>query len=171
MKKRKLRSKKGMTLVEIIIGVAIIVIVFAGTLGAMVSGYTTTVKNADQNQVDAENKALNEILMDTIKKLDFSDADDAAACVSALENSGALESSGADNNATAIKTVAEKKCSGIKYVKSGDFPDENIDYQYTLITDQSPKANSKDIPGVIIKTAMKSSAGWVINQSFVPYSG
>lgn len=162
----KIYSKKGMTLVEIIVGIAIIVIVFAGTLGAMVGGYTTTVKNADQNKVASENKALNEILMDTIGKLGFANASDAANCVSVLENA-----TGTNDNATAIKTVAEKKCSGVKYVKSADFPDENTDCQYTLITDKSPKADTQDIPGVIIKTAMKSSAGWVINQSFVPYGG
>ena len=97
----KIYSKKGMTLVEIIVGIAIIVIVFAGTLGAMVGGYTTTVKNADQNKVASENKALNEILMDTIGKLGFANASDAANCVSVLENA-----TGTNDNATAIKTVA-----------------------------------------------------------------
>ena len=48
--KKKMKSKKGITLVEILIGVTIVVIVFASTLGAMVGGFTTTMYNSDENR-------------------------------------------------------------------------------------------------------------------------
>lgn len=172
---KKQNSKKGMTLVELLVGVAIVVIVFAGTVGAMVGGYSTTVNNADQNKAAAINESVNEIIMNTVKKLDLL-AEDAADCVSALE-SGSLEVSGADSNAVAIKGAVDSKCKNLKmdateyykFIKSGDFPKDGVDYQYTLITDQTTNANGQDISGIIVKTAMKSSSGFVINQSFVPY--
>ena len=39
-KKARLHSKKGMSLVEILVAVTIIVIVFGGTIGAMANGYS-----------------------------------------------------------------------------------------------------------------------------------
>lgn len=159
---KKLRSKKGLTLVELLVGIAIVVIVFAGTLGAMVGGYTTTVGNADQNKVAAKNVATNEVIMDTIKKIEFKAIEDAEDCVDALKNGST------DPSATAIQAAAEKQCSGIKFVDSASFPDSNTDCQYTLLVGQTTQTNGQTISGVIVKTAMKSSVGFVINQSFIP---
>ena len=61
--RKKIRSKKGMTLVEILVGVTIVVIVFASTLGAMVTGYTTTLFNADENRSAVLNSSVNEIVL------------------------------------------------------------------------------------------------------------
>ena len=64
--KNKIRSKKGMTLVEIVVGISLVVIVFASCLGAMVGGYTTTIYNSDENRVAVLNGSLNEIIVSTI---------------------------------------------------------------------------------------------------------
>ncbi|MGN1456337.1 MAG: prepilin-type N-terminal cleavage/methylation domain-containing protein [Acutalibacteraceae bacterium] len=162
---KKMYSKKGMTLVELLVGIAIVVIVFAGTLGAMVGGYSTTVSNANSNKVSSTNEAVNEIIMNTVQNIGFATKTGADNCIAAIK-SGAN-----DPSAEAIKGAAKSKCDDIKFVDSADFPKNDVDNQYTLITDQKPKINSKEIAGVIIKTAMKSSSGFVINQSFVPYSG
>ncbi|MGN0470796.1 MAG: type II secretion system protein [Acutalibacteraceae bacterium] len=161
-KTKRLRSKKGMTLVELLVGVTIVVIVFAGTLGAMFGGFSTTVGNADQNKVAAKNVATNEVIMDTIKKIELK-IEDAEDCVDALKT-GSTEPS-----AAAIQAAAEKQCSGIKYVDSSQYPKNDVDCQYTLIIDKTSSVNGHNVKGIIIKTAMKSSAGFVFNQSFVPY--
>lgn len=161
-KMKRLHSKKGMTLVELLVGITIVVVVFAGTLGAMFGGYSTTVGNADQNKVAAKNVATNEVIMDTIKTIALKD-EDAEDCVDALKT-GSTEPS-----AIAIQAAAEKQCSGIKYVDSSQYPDKNIDCQYTMIIDKTTSVNGHNIKGIIIKTAMKSSGDFVYNQSFVPY--
>ena len=64
MKKRirkkipKLRSKKGMTLVEILAGVVIIVIVFGATLSAMTNGFSSTLRNATANRDAVEGEEI-----------------------------------------------------------------------------------------------------------------
>lgn len=75
MKKRmkKLASKKGVTLVELVVGIALISIVFSSTLGAMVGGYTTTLKNADQNKAAVLNSSLNEVMINTLHNMKLSD--------------------------------------------------------------------------------------------------
>lgn len=174
-KVKKLRSKKGMTLVELLVGIAIVVIVFAGTLGAMIGGYSTTVNNADQNRVNATNEATNEVIMSTIKMMKFADKNSANKCIDELKalSITSTPSTPSDERvkAEAIQDAAEKKCTGIQFVESSSFPNKNVDCQYTLITLDNPtQASSQNIDGVIIKTAIKSSSGFVINQSFVPYN-
>lgn len=171
---KKRNSKKGMTLVELLVGVAIVVIVFAGTLGAMVGGYSTTVNNADQNKINATNQATNEIIMGTVKSLGFSGKADAQKCVDELKvikTTTEPDDPPAERiQAKAIQGAAEKRCSGIEYVDQDQFPKDNVDCQYTIIIPNSPTmVDSQEIDGIIIKTAMKSSSGFVINQSFVPY--
>ena len=176
---KKLNSKKGMTLVELLVGVAIVVIVFAGTIGAMVGGYSTTVNNADHNKVDATNQATNEIIMGTVKSLGFSGKADAQKCINQLKVVKSIPESPESSDppleivrAKAIQGAAENRCSGIEFVDKTEFPKDDVDCQYTIIVPDTPtKAGSKEIDGVIIKTAMKSSAGFVVNQSFVPYAG
>lgn len=67
--KSKIKSKVGMTLLELIIGITIVVIVFASTLGAMVSGYATTVYNAQDNRASVLNSSRNEIVFTAFKRL------------------------------------------------------------------------------------------------------
>lgn len=169
---KKLRSKKGMTLVELLVGVTIVVIVFAATLGAMSGGFSTTVGNANQNKVDAINQSVNEVIMDMVKVIGFEDSTEVNDCISEIKKYQA--GTGASNtearkNAEAIHEAADKLSSGIKYVDSSAFPDASIECQYTFISDKKPTVNSQNVPGIIIKTAMKSASGYVVSQSFVPY--
>ena len=74
--KRKIKSKKGLTLVELVVGVTIVVIVFASCLGALVSGYTTTMYNSDQNKASSLNESLNDILISILGRMYYTDEDD-----------------------------------------------------------------------------------------------
>lgn len=160
----KPKSKKGLTLIEIVVGVTIVVIVFASTLGAMVSGYTTTLKNADENKAAIKSAAVNEIIMKTISNLNLEDEASVNDIINTINDS---------NNV--IKVAAEKECSNIKYVSYGDFLKEaKGDEQYTIIAEQTSDITSgstkKTVKGIIIKTAVKSSSGFVSNETFVPYA-
>lgn len=159
-KKGKFKSKKAMTLVELIVGITIVVIVFAGTLGAIVSGYTTTIKNADQNKVAAKNAAVNEVIMQAVKIQGWTEEQ------TLIPN--------------AIDEAAKSECTDVVYVEPSMFPDDTYDCQYTLIFDNdssadiskvnTPSASQVEIRGVTIRTSMKYAGGIVTYESFVPYS-
>ncbi len=171
---KKLRSKRGLTLVEILIGVAIVVIVFASTLGAMVGGFTTTLYNADENRAAVLNSSLNEIIMNTVHNMAFTekaavDNDDIA---SGDPDASVIVSAVAANIPEAVYVAPEE----INGHMSVNFP-KGETYQYTLIPDVSTNLNTNkpggtpvEMKGVAIKTCFDSAAGPITYESFVPYS-
>lgn len=171
--KKKLRSKKGVSLVELIVGMAIIVIVFAATLGGMVGGYTTTVKNADQDREAVTNASVNEALIRAIRSQQWTRKSDVES------DMGDAISSTIDN---AVHSAAKTINEDIVYVPnepddpSNEFPVSGYDYQYTIIPDcestitsEASGRESSSMSGVIIRTYSRSSAGTTIYDSFVPY--
>ncbi len=171
---KKLRSKRGLTLVEILIGVAIVVIVFASTLGAMVGGFTTTLYNADENRAAVLNSSLNEVIMNTVHNMAFTkseglDDDDIS---SGDPTVSVIVSAVAANIPDAVYVPAEE----IDGKMSVNFP-KGESYQYTLIPDvkttlqtNSPTGTPVEMDGVAIKTCFDSAGGAIIYESFVPYS-
>ena len=159
-RKFNLKSKKGMTLIELVIAITIIVIIFAGTLGALVNGYTTTIYNANHDQMAAKSAAVNEIIMQAVKRYEWPEG----------TNSTSVD----PDHLNAIDEAAKAECSSIIYVDPADFPKDNVDYQYTIIYDApvstaKTASSSVNIPGVTIRTAINSASGLFINESFVPY--
>ena len=71
----KFRSKKGMSLVELIVGVAIMAMAISSAAGAIVTGYKTTIDNAVRNEAAAKCASLNEVIMKGIKNCEFEDKD------------------------------------------------------------------------------------------------
>lgn len=173
--KKKTRSKKGLTLVEILIGVSIVVIVFSSTLGAMVGGFTTTVNNSDQNRAAILNSSLNEIIMNTVIKMQITEdsADDRM-----------MDIESGDPALSPILAAVSAAVPEAKYVPatvdgSGNptvaFA-EGVDYQYTLLpgTDLpidtgAGGATTNSVKGIAIKTRFESADGGLIYESFVPY--
>lgn len=160
-RKFNFKSKKGVTLIELVIAITIIVIIFAGTLGALVQGYTTTVYNADHDRMAAKSVAVNEIIMQAVKRYGWDDSTDESTVDAA--------------QLSAIDQLAKAECGDMVYVSPSDFPKSGVDYQYTLIFDgpvsvAKTTSSSVQIPGVTIRTAINSSAGLLINESFVPYA-
>ena len=159
---KKFKSKKGVTLVELVVGIAIIAIIFASTLGAMVGGYTTTIKNADQNKAAVLNASLNEIIINTVRDIH-------------LNESSVYTYTGEISDLRITDTVAEYMPEAT-YVKPNAFPNNTDDYQYTIqpvrdtTTQLSVSGVNYDIKGIMIKTCFESAAGPVIYQSFVPFT-
>lgn len=184
--KNKYRSKKGMSLVEILVGVAIMVIVFASTLGAMVNGYTTTVYNSDKNKEDLLNSSVNEIIFNTFKCMQISRSDEATDVIQEIENVQSTGNVGGDDYATALVVAVKSKIDGAVFVppsySAGKFEPAFVDdavFQYTIVpevpsvvTTASGLAASDDvITGFRIITTFKTSGGNVTSESFVPYVG
>lgn len=174
MKKRmrkkipKLRSKKGMTLVEILAGVVIIVIVFGSTLSAMTNGFSSTLRNATTNKYAVESESVNEIILQAISKYNFQDEDDARDVLEADVN--------------AIEMAAQSVVPEMKYVDSSEYDSKDYDNKFTVVFLEEEtkstvttslggrKKSDYVIRGMQIKTAVTTSTGVVRNVSFVPYS-
>ena len=71
-------SKKGMSLVELVVGVTIIAIVLASAAGAIVTGYKTTIDNAERNKVAAISSSMNEVVMKAVKNCGFNNRHEAS---------------------------------------------------------------------------------------------
>ena len=183
--RNKFRSKKGMSLVEILIGVAIIVIVFASTLGAMVSGYTTTVYNADENRAGLLNASVNDIVFTTIKRIRNTGAliDDGGISANDLVQQILNSDGSGDDYGTAITAAVEEKIPGAVFVPptgnitTGFQPAfvSGVSFQYTLIPEvrnhvtTMGMAVDPEIPGIRLITSFESAQGTVMNESFIPY--
>lgn len=174
--RKKLHSKKGLTLVEILVGVTIVVIVFASTLGAMVGGFTTTMYNSDENKAAILNASLNEIIMNVVGEMNVNDSDAADDLIMDVESG--------DPSASPIIAAVSAAVPEAKYVPatidgSGNptvvFSDD-VDYQFSLIPNvsfdldtHSPTGETVAVKGIQIKTKFASASGDIIYESFVPF--
>ncbi len=176
----KLKSRKGMSLVELIVGISIIVIVFTATLTAMTSGYTDTLYNADMDRYAAKGGALNEMIMEAVVKQGFTAAEGAGTDGIAgkyFYSSGTASGDYKTGETNAVHSAAKAVAPDIQYVPLANFPsyDKTIDSQYTLdinaertVTDA--KGKKVAIKGIEIKSCVAASRGRLVNTSFVPYS-
>ena len=171
----KFRSKKGMTLIEILVGVFIIVLVFGATLSAMTNGYASTLYNASANKYAVEGESANEIIMQAIAKQEFTSATDAQTMLNSSDNP--------------IDHAAKTVVSDIVYVDSSDFDSSDAENKYTVVftgddteslVNRNEKLSEADykkgrkldefkVKGMIIKTSVTTASGVVRNISFVPY--
>ncbi len=166
MKKRlpakipKLRSKKGITLIEILVGVAIIVIVFGATLSAMTNGYSKVLYNAETNKSAAEGGSINEVILEAVKRQGFANAEE---CFDYFTN--------ADN---AVHGAAKSADDTIQYVNYAQFPVMNIDNQYAINMEAESIVSTENgdhrLKGLEILTSINSVEGVVVNRSFVAYT-
>ena len=162
LKRKRTNSKKGVTLIELVIGIAIIVIVFASTLSALTGGYTTTVNNANEDQEAAKCSSANEILMSTLNDLKITSKDD-------------LDSKLAAATDPITTAVVVKFGPSIKYVAPSAYYSSTEDMKYTIEPDKTTTISgglpgSNAVSGMIVKTSFRTSTGYVYNESFVPYA-
>ena len=176
--KKKIRSKRGMSLVELVVGITLVVIVFASTLGALVGGYTTTIYNSDQTRVAALNASLNERIICTIRNY-------------GTINDSTISRLIGDSNAPLQKAMNDVIQSGeiggvanVTYVSPDNFTDPvspeaaahgtSKSIRYTLVpsveSTVTGNGGSANIKGVWIRTCFDSAAGTVFFESFVPYT-
>ena len=177
----KVRSRRGMSLIELVVGITIIVIVFGSTLSAMTNGYSNTIYNAEVNQTAVEGGSLNEIMAQAIKNLGFEDEASCKKYFFGGSGSPVKDPNTATDNAVhaAGKAVLGEEPSTpgnmkLQYVSPDVFPSPNFENQYTIITDAEStlKASAKnyDIKGVILKTSVTNVRGKLTNSSFIAYA-
>ncbi len=167
----KLRSRKGMTLVELIIGIVIIVIVFGSTLSAMTNGYSNTIFNADVNRTAVEGGSVNEIMAQTIKKQNF---EDEAACRKYFFGGDGAPAK-LPNSENAVHAAGEALLPDLQYVAPDNFPSPEYENQYTIVTNskstlKTTGAKSYDIKGVTLMTSVTNVRGKLTNSSFIAYA-
>ena len=176
-KKSGLRSKKGMSLVEILVAVTIIVIVFGGTVGAMTTGYTTTIYNANDNANSVKSASLNDVVFSAIKNLNF---EDKKSCDEYFFGTSTPPKNPNEDTANAVTAAVKSFDSSVMYVSPSEFlnPSATIkaktDMIYTIITGasldvQKSGGSPTSVEGIQIKTAVESTSGTMINTSFIPY--
>ncbi len=175
MKKRlrqkipKLRSKKGMSLVELVVGITIIVIVFGSTLSAMTNGYSTTLYNADVNKSAVEGGSLNELLFQSISELGFYDKAEAQEYFFGAASNKSPNS----DPGNAVHAAAKTFDSTVLYYDKNVFPAAGVETQYTIDLDASSKvqkgAKQYTIKGIYVQSYVYSSRGSLVNHSFIPY--
>lgn len=165
----KLRSKKGMSLVELIVGITILVIVFGATLSAMTNGYSNTIFNADVNKNAVEGGSLNELMAQMVKKQDFADEN---TCKKYFFGDTVAKDPNSDAT-NAVHITAQGLFSDIRYVPYSSFPSDAYENQYTIKTDAvyNVKSGAKTykIKGVEIITSVTNVRGKLTNSSFVAY--
>lgn len=176
MKKRfrkkipRFNSKRGMSLVELVVGITIIVIVFGATLSAMTNGYSTTIYNAEVNKSAVGGGSLNELLFQSVSKLDFYNEEAAQEYFFGVGNTKDPNS----DSENAVHAAALSYDESIKYVSPDEFPLQNVDVQYTVELNSSSKvtdgSNQHTIKGIKVQTYVASSRGSLVNNSFIPYS-
>ncbi len=171
----RLHSKKGMSLVELLVGVTIIAIVMASAAGAIVMGYKTTVDNAAENQAAANSASLNEVIMKAIKNCNFDDEDEANEYFFGIDDSHSTAQFNPNTNSAndSVFQAAQQMFSDVHYTDAG-FPDDDYEVQYHLKLDaertlQASGAANVTIAGVEITTAVATPDGFARIVSFLPY--
>lgn len=157
----RMKSKRGLSLVELVVGVAIMVIVFGATMSAMANGYTDTLYNAEENVGAADGASVNEVIMAAVINQEFASEEECIDYFSVNPN---------DDENNAVNEAAKGVSADIKYVTSDQFPKNDVEKQYTVITDSNTVAGTRSLKGMEIRTAVKTTKGWVINKSFVAYT-
>ncbi len=157
-------SKKGMSLVELVVGITIIVVVFGATLSAMMNSFANTVYNADMDKTAVGASSVNELMMEAAVKKMFSGADDV----------NAMFTNGQPNDSNTVHTAALTVIPEMEYVLPNQFPQDGVDNQYTIVTDAksttSRLSSSSSIKGITIRTLVRGSNGTLYNESFVAYT-
>lgn len=160
-KKQSYRSKKGMTLVELLVGIAIIVIVFSAVIWGMAHGYTTTVNNVTVDKASAASQAITDNCIGQFSTYKISCKDDFDITV------------GSD---TTLNNITQNilMLTGAQYRDPSVFMnDTSVEKQFTIEIDVTTTVSSgttpTEIKGCVVRSAVMSSSGFIITTAFVPY--
>lgn len=175
----KCRTKKGMSLVELIVGVTIIAMVLASASGIIVTGYKTTIDNAARNRAAASSASMNEVILKAVKNCGFSEKGEADELFFLkTDNSGAeVAAIPSEKDDEPVFAAVKKLYPDVKYSTTDSFSADDGDYQYTLNTDAkrtmeygSGVVETIEILGIEITTAVAAAGGFEEIVSFVPYN-
>lgn len=157
LKKYK-KSKRGMTLVEVVVAIAVVAIVFAGTMSALVSSYTSIIYNSTDAQASHEAEGITDKVMASIKGK-ATDAD-ILAIINVIEG---------ENDATFVDRLSNP---------SADFPDDSItgDKQFTIeklanpTETMSPDGSLITVDAYKVSVAVRSPRAYIRNSGVVSIS-
>lgn len=173
-KKQFYRSRKGVTLVELVVAMTIIVIVFAGVVSGIAHGYATTLNNVTVDKASAKSQSITDDILTELKLYNVSSFSDLSISVDLSTSATILDRIKDD-----IKENAADPTVGVYYVANpADFTnDTSQDPQFTLIDSSSDIVSTgaggtttTTVKGCIIKTAVLSSEGFIVTTAFYPYS-
>lgn len=161
IKRQSYRSKKGMTLVELLVGIAIIVVVFSAVLWGMAHGYTTTVNNVTVDKASAASQAITDNCIGQFNTYKISCKDDFDVIVGSETT--------LDNIRQSILAL-----TGAQYRDPSAFMnDTSVEQQFTIETDVTTTVSGgttpTEIKGCVVRSAVMSSSGFIITTAFVPY--
>ena len=164
------RTKKGLSLVELIVGVTIIAMVLASASGVIVTGYKTTIDNAAKNRAAASSASMNEVILKAIKNCGFADQDEAEGT---LFLSTVPAGSSRKNPNEPVHAAVQQLYPDVYFEDGGDFAEEHGDYQYTLNTNAmrllEDGIEKAVLYGVEVTTAVAAPGGFEEIVSFIPY--
>ena len=178
--KRRYNSKKGVTLVDLVVAIAIVSIVFASTMTAIVHGYISIVENKSLEDASAQAQGVADTVSTALEKAFSSnnytgDPTDQTA-KKTFYNNLVLETIDGDGTYDGLST----KLNNVEFIDqisnpSVDFPDSSSisDMQCTVqyLTNSLPTSASdgshKEFDGYKVMVNAKSSQGDIIASSIV----
>ncbi len=165
-KKKFYRSRKGVTLVELIVGMAIIVIVFSGVVWGIAHGYATTVNNVTVDKASAKSQAITDDVSSYLRLYKIS-------CPTDFDNP-VDPATGTTSIKDAIADDVFDATGGAVWVDDSVFYDSSEEMKYTIITDYTTSiadgTSSTEIKGCVVKSAVLSTNGFIITTEFIPYA-
>ena len=176
--KRRYNSKKGVTLVELVVAIAIVSIVFASTMTAIVHGYISIVENKSLEDAQAQGVAdtVSTALEKAFSSNNYTGDPTDQTAKKTFYNNLVLETIDGDGTYDGLST----KLNNVEFIDqisnpSVDFPDSSSisDMQCTVqyLTNSLPTSASdgshKEFDGYKVMVNAKSSQGDIIASSIV----
>lgn len=157
LKKYK-KSKRGMTLVELVVAIAIVAIVFAGTMSALVNAYTSIIYNSSDEKASHIAEGIVDKVSESIKGL--TNDDDVIAAAPSLES---------ENDAVYVNNLS----------RIFNFPDNTVtdDAQFTIrkinndMDTMAPSGQVTSMEGYEIIAAVRTPRGYVTCSGVIAING
>ena len=166
--KRRYNSKKGVTLVELVVAIAIVSIVFASTMTAIVHGYISIVENKSLEDASAQAQGVADTVSTALEKAFSSnnytgDPTDQTA----IDGDGTYD--GLSTKLNNVEFIDQISNPSVDFPDSSSISDMQCTVQY--LTNSLPTSASdgshKEFDGYKVMVNAKSSQGDIIASSIV----
>lgn len=161
------KNKKGISLAEVVVAIAVVSIVFAATMGAIVSSYTTIIGNKTVETASMEAQSIADTIISTIEGID-NDADINKAVNSSLAAGNTYDGLKIKTGAAYVDRIADP---------IAEFPNSSItdDCQFTIqpvsgLETSKVGSLGNDFDGYKVSVAVLSSHGYIIASAMTTHS-
>ncbi len=161
---RRLRkSKKGMTLVEVVVALAVVSIVFSVTMSAIVSGYSTILSNRSVEEASVEAQGIADTVVSTIAGVNEADIHDLVYSSSATPTYRGLED--------IAEAVYVDNLSSSSAFPDNTLPIGKVDRQFTIervnnLVTNKPGTIDTTFNGYKVTAAVTSTEGFITVTAF-----